>query len=53
MREWETRHARDKKKKKGDLGIEKGKEKAEGEKLASFFSMMHTIFSFLFSGGSC
>ena len=44
MREWETRHAGDKKKKKGDVGIEKEKEKEEGKKLASYFSTLHNFF---------
>ena len=41
MREWETRHSRDKKKKKGDVGTEKEKEKEEGERLDNFFSVIH------------
>ena len=35
-REWETHHARDKKKKKGDVGIEKEKEKEEGGEIREF-----------------
>ena len=38
-----TRHARDRKKKKGDVGIEKEKEK-EGERLESFISTTHNFF---------
>ena len=45
MREWETRHARDRKKKKGDVGIEKEKEKEEGERLTSFFSTIYDFFN--------
>ena len=45
MREWKTRHARDKKKKKGDVGIEKEKEKEEGEKSADFFSTIYDFFN--------
>ena len=45
MREWRTRHARDKKKRKGDVGMEKEKEKEEGEKLASFFGAVYEFFS--------
>src|SRR5258706_6469914 len=41
MREWETRHSRDKKKKKGDVGKEKAKEEEEGERLANFFYAIH------------
>ena len=44
MREWGTRHAREKKKKKEDVGIEKEKEKEEGERLGSFFSAVHNFF---------
>ena len=45
MREWETRHARDKKGKKGDVGMEKEMEKEEGEKLASFFGAVYEFFN--------
>ena len=41
MHEWETRHSRDKKKKKGDVGTEKEKEEEEGERLANFFYTLH------------
>ena len=44
MREWGTRHSRDKKKKKGDVGTEKEKEKEEGERLANFFSAIYEFF---------
>ena len=44
MREWETRHSRDKKKKKGDVGTEKEKEEEEGERLANFFYAIHQLF---------
>ena len=37
----ETRHLRDKKKKKGEVGTEKEKEKEEGERLANFFYTLH------------
>ena len=33
MREWKTRHSRDKKKKKGDVGTEKVKEEEDREKI--------------------
>ena len=42
MREW-ARHARDKKKKKGDVGTEKEKEEEE-ERLANFFYAIHEFF---------
>ena len=45
MREWGTRHARDRKKKKEDLGKEKVREKEEGEKLASFFGAIYEFFN--------
>ena len=45
MREWGTRHSRDKKKNKGDVGTEKEKEKEEGERLANFF-LRYMIFLF-------
>ena len=47
MREWETRHSRDKKKKKGDVpvGTEKEKEEEEGERLANFFYTLHEFFA--------
>ena len=41
MREWETRHSRDKTKKKGDVGTETEK---EGERLANFFYALHEFF---------
>ena len=44
IREWATRHTRDKKKKKGDVGKEKEEEKEEGERLANFF---YAIYDFL------
>ena len=45
MREWETRYARDKKRKKVDVGIEKEEEKEEGEKLVSFFGAVYDFFN--------
>ena len=42
--ECETRHARDKMRKKGDVGIEKEGEKEEGEKSASLFIARYTNF---------
>ena len=45
MHEWGTRHERDKKKKKGDVGMEKEKEKEEGEKLPSFFGVVYEFFN--------
>ena len=45
MREWETRHARDKKKRKGGVGMEKEKEKEEVEKLASFLGAVYEFFN--------
>ena len=47
MREWGTRHTRDKKKKKEDVGMEKEREKEEGEKLTGFFGAIYE-FSILF-----
>ena len=44
MCEWGTRHSRDKKKKKGDVGTENEKEKEEAERLANFFSAIHDFF---------
>ena len=45
MGEWGTRRARDRKKKKEDVGMEKGREKEEGEELASFFGAIHEFFN--------
>ena len=45
MREWETRHARVRKKKKEDVGTEKEKEKEEGEQLVSFFGAIYEFFN--------
>ena len=44
MREWGTRHSRDKRKKKGDVGTENEEEKEEGERLANFFSAIYGFF---------
>ena len=41
MEEWWTRHLRDKKKDKGDLGAEAVRENEVGEKLESFFCTAH------------
>ena len=43
MGEWRTRHSRDKKKEKGDVGAEVVREKEEGEKLESFFCTAHEL----------
>ena len=43
MREWETRHARDKKKKQGD--VTRGREREKGEKLAGFFNTIYDFFN--------
>ena len=50
IREWETRHSRNKKKKKGDVGVEKEKEEEEGERLANFFytNFLSRLFQLLF-----
>ena len=41
--EWRTRHSRDRKKKKGDVGVEMVREKegAEGEKMEFFLCNLH------------
>ena len=42
MEEWQTRHLRNRKKEKGDVRVERGREKEEGEKeekLASLFGI--------------
>ena len=43
IREWGTRHTRDKKKKKGDVGIEKEEGKEEGERLEGFFGAIYNF----------
>ena len=45
MREWGARHAQNRKKKKEDVGMEKEREKEEGEKLASFFGAIYEFFN--------
>ena len=40
VEEWGTRHSRDKKKKKGDVGVEKAEEE-KGEKIGRFFCEVH------------
>ena len=40
LEEWGTRHSRDRKKKKGDVGAEKAEEE-EGEKMEFFFCELH------------
>ena len=44
MAEWWTRHSRDKKKEKGDVGTVE-REKEEGEKLESFFGAIYEFFN--------
>ena len=45
MRDWGTRQgSRDKKRKKGDVGTEKEKEKEEGERLTIFFNTIYEFF---------
>ena len=44
MREWGTRYVRDKKKKKGDVGMEKEKERGGGE-VSEFFSTLYEFFN--------
>ena len=41
MEEWWTRQSGKKKKKKGDVGVENEKEKQEGERMESFFCVVH------------
>ena len=39
--EWWTRHSRDRKRGKGDVGVEYEREKEEGEKMENFFCSVH------------
>ena len=45
--EWRMRHLRNRKKEKGDIGVEKEKEKEEGEKLEQLEAFFGVLYDFL------